>query len=71
VQSHENLILVSLPAGDHVVELHYGATPVQAVGWGLTGTAVVALGIAFLGYRRLTGVLERFLRLSGEHPPID
>ncbi len=56
VRNHENMILMSLPAGQHVIELIYGSTPVQAVGWAITGIALVALSITSRGRNRITGL---------------
>jgi hypothetical protein len=52
VRDHENLVLISLPAGEHAVDFHYDATPVQAVGRGVTGTGVLLAVVASAVCRR-------------------
>jgi uncharacterized membrane protein len=46
IYNHENLITLSLPAGEHAVEFQYASTPIQWFGWGVTLVCVaVALGL--------------------------
>jgi len=48
IQNHENLMLIELPAGNHLVSFHYGATTIQWVGWGITLFAVLILLVIYL-----------------------
>jgi len=53
--NHENLIMLFLPAGEHGVEFHYGSTPIQWVGWGVTVVCGILILLVSVFYSRLRG----------------
>ncbi|MBU1879654.1 MAG: hypothetical protein KJ734_11950, partial [Chloroflexi bacterium] len=75
IYNHENLILLFLPAGRHVVEFRYTSTPIQWIGWGLTIASAALLAMIWFVYPRLENwyrVAESWLfSLVWRRPPTD
>lgn len=60
----EGLIVVLVPAGEHVVEVEFGTTPARTLGWGI---AAVSLLLAGLMVTRMARMERRLARISFSH----
>lgn len=59
IYSHENLISINVPAGDHTVTLEYGLTRYAILGYIISGLSLIVLIVVLIFRRRVIIILTR------------
>lgn len=60
----EGFIVVPVPAGEHVVDVRFGATPARQLAWGVTGLSLLLAGVVAWRFGRRPGAVGEVHRLT-------